>query len=77
MPIYAKACGIDFDALGISVVSAGGETNVDSLYHLYRAHKIPVYVMFDNDRGGRGEDIAPNGMLRLVAPAAIKRRAIQ
>lgn len=63
MPIYAKACGIDFDAFGISVVSAGGKTNIDSLYHLYRAHKIPVYVMFDNDRGGRLEDIAPNSML--------------
>jgi hypothetical protein len=44
-------------------VSAGGKTNIDSLYHLYRAHKIPVYVMFDNDRGGRLEDIAPNSML--------------
>jgi putative ATP-dependent endonuclease of the OLD family len=63
MPIYAKGCGIDFDALGISVVSAGGKTNIDSFYHLYRAHEIPVYVVFDNDRGGRSEDIAPNAML--------------
>jgi putative ATP-dependent endonuclease of OLD family len=63
MPIYARNCGIDFDALGVSVVSAGGKTNVDSLYHLYKAHELPVYVMFDNDRGGRAEDIAPNSVL--------------
>ena len=63
MPIYARDSGIDFDALGVSAVSAGGKTNVDSLYHLYKGHELPVYVMFDNDRGGRAEDIAPNSVL--------------
>jgi putative ATP-dependent endonuclease of the OLD family len=63
IPIYARAGGIDFDALGISIVNAGGKTNIDSLYHLYRAHGIPIYVVFDNDRGGQAEDIGPNAVL--------------
>src|SRR5262249_3803287 len=63
MPIYARGVGVDFDALGISVVSASGKTNVDALWHLYDAHCIPCFVMFDNDRGGEQKNKNWNSVL--------------
>ena len=66
-PIFSRACGIDFDALNISVVSANGKGNLDALYQLYEGHGIPVFLVFDNDRGGKHEDIKPNCILtRLI-----------
>jgi predicted ATP-dependent endonuclease of OLD family len=46
---------IDFNDLGISVVNANGKENLDSLFHLYSSIDIPVFTVFDNDRGARQE----------------------
>lgn len=65
-PILAAANGVDFDAHNISVVAATGKTNLDILYQLYRGHGIPVFLVFDNDRGGKQEDIRPNRTLTKI-----------
>lgn len=49
LPIYALACGLEFDAHGISVVQANGKSGIDMLVQLYAAHGIRTYVVFDND----------------------------
>ncbi len=51
LPIFATNAGLDFDEHGISVVSANGKTTIDTLVHLYAAHGIRSYVIFDNDAG--------------------------
>lgn len=63
-PIYAKACGLDLDAASISIVNAGGKTNLDLLFQIFEGFEIPVYMIFDNDRGDNGEkNLALNRML--------------
>jgi len=43
MPLYALGVGVDFDALGISVVSGSRpKTNLDALWHLYRGAWNPM-----------------------------------
>ena len=75
LPIYAAAMGIDFDALGVSVVSAGGKAGLDALYHLYAGLGFPVYLLFDNDVGGDVRDIRLNKILtRLVGLAEEEER---
>lgn len=76
LPIYAAAIGIDFDALGVSVVSAGGKAGLDALYHLYAGLGFPVFLLFDNDGGGDVRDIRLNKVLtRLVGLAEEERPA--
>ena len=68
LPIYAAALGVDFDALGISVVSAGGKAGLDALYQLYQGLGFPVFLVFDNDIGGDAKDIPLNKVLtRLLS----------
>lgn len=56
LPIYAAALDFDFDAHGVSVVSANGKNNLDELYQLYEAFDIPLYLVFDSDRGTSDND---------------------
>jgi putative ATP-dependent endonuclease of OLD family len=63
LPVYAAAIGIDLDALGISIVSAGGKAGLDMLYQLYDGLGFPVFLMFDNDAGGDAADIRLNQVL--------------
>lgn len=63
IPIYARHIGIDFDSLGISAISANGKGNIDQLFQLYKTHGFPVFVVFDNDRGGDKDDIRVNLIL--------------
>lgn len=49
LPILMSRLGLNLDQEGISVVSAGGKTVVDTLAHLYAAHGIPTFIIFDND----------------------------
>lgn len=53
LPLYAEKLGYSFDTYGISVVNANSKTSMDLYYHLYIAFGIPVYMVFDNDRGTR------------------------
>ncbi|WNO53175.1 ATP-dependent nuclease [Stakelama saccharophila] len=52
LPMLLARTGLQLDAEGISIVAAGGKTVLDTLVHLYGAHDIPTYVIFDNDKNG-------------------------
>ncbi|OBQ66485.1 DUF2813 domain-containing protein (plasmid) [Mesorhizobium loti] len=78
LPIFAKHLGIDFDGLGVSVVSSAGKNNLDSFWQLYQAHQIPTFLLFDNDSGKAERDRGMNavltrmlGIAETVSPAAI------
>lgn len=67
LPIYARALGYDFDSNNVSVVNAHGKDNLDQLYQMYQAFGIPIYLIFDNDRGGEeGKLRANETLLRLL-----------
>ncbi len=63
LPIYALKLGYDFDTNGVSIVNAHGKHNLDQFYQLYTAFGIPVYLIFDNDRGGKKNDSEQNVVL--------------
>ncbi|MBU2359580.1 MAG: AAA family ATPase [Alphaproteobacteria bacterium] len=63
LPIYAQFLGYPFDENGISVVSAGGKTALDTVQHVYHAHQIPTYLIFDNDETGKADDRKYNEVL--------------
>ena len=50
LPLLCANLKLNFDQDGISIVSAGGKTVIDTLLHLYQAHGIKTYVIFDNDK---------------------------
>ena len=63
LPIFCRHMGFDPDLHGVSIVSAGGKTVIDTLAQLYSAHRIPTYVIFDNDEGAHADDRAYNAAL--------------
>lgn len=63
LPIYAEYLEYPFDENGISVVSAGGKTVIDTLFHVYQAHKIPTFTIFDNDEDSKPKDREYNKVL--------------
>lgn len=75
LPIYAQFLGYPLDENGVSVVSAGGKTALDTIQHVYQAHKIPTYLIFDNDEGSKADDRKYNevlcsllGLEKTIAP---------
>jgi putative ATP-dependent endonuclease of the OLD family len=66
LPEYAAAMNVDFDALGISIVTAGGKAGLDTLYQLYDGLGFPVFLLFDNDIGGDTTDIHLNKILTFL-----------
>ena len=66
LPLLCSRLGLDFDVEGISIIAAGGKTAIDTLVHVYQSHKIPVYVIFDNDDGNSKERNANKVMCRLL-----------
>ena len=63
LPLLLSAAGLSLDEEGVSIVVAGGKSGIDQLAHLYAAHGIPTYVIFDNDEGGAAKDMQPNLVL--------------
>lgn len=63
IPIYARYLGFQLDEQGVSIISAGGKTALDTLQHIYRAHDIPTYLIFDNDEGQKADDKKYNKVL--------------
>jgi putative ATP-dependent endonuclease of the OLD family len=49
LPIYARALGIDLDALNIAVVSAGGKTTIPTMQRAFHQLGIPTFALFDAD----------------------------
>jgi predicted ATP-dependent endonuclease of OLD family len=43
LPVYAEALGVDFDALGISVVESGGKGQVDRLFRVFNELGVVCY----------------------------------
>lgn len=59
LPKFAKLCGLDFDKLGIHVISAGGKNQVVKLFYQYAdILKIPMYVLLDSDAKQNRDEIA-------------------
>lgn len=63
LPMLLAKAGLFLDQEGVSIVSAGGKTVIDTLVHLYAAHEIPKYVIFDNDKNRKPEERAFNLVL--------------
>lgn len=66
LPLLCAHLGLNFDDEGISIVAAGGKTVIDTLTQVYRAHKIPTYVIFDNDAGRTQDRDANRVMCRML-----------
>lgn len=56
LPVYAIALGYDFDILGVIVVECGTKDQIDRLYRIFNELRIPAYVLFDFDLGGKAEE---------------------
>jgi putative ATP-dependent endonuclease of the OLD family len=63
LPIYARHLGFPLDERGVSIIAAGGKTALDTLQHIYLAHNVPTYLMFDNDDGLKSDDKKYNQVL--------------
>lgn len=66
IPIFARAQGLDFDEHGVSIVSAGGKSAIDTLFQLYDLHGLKTYTLFDNDGGKPSEKAANRTLSRLL-----------
>ena len=63
----AKSMQYDFDGRGISVIPCFGKTNIDRPLVVFRQLGIPVYVIWDGDRGGSDPKPKTNrSLLRLL-----------
>ena len=47
----AQALGKDFDSLGISVIQCGGKRSLDRPAAIFRELGIPIYLVWDGDKG--------------------------
>lgn len=65
IPVFARAQGFDFDEHGVSIVSAGGKSAIDTLFQLYDLHGLETYTVFDNDGGRPSEKAANHTLCRL------------
>lgn len=63
----AKLVDRSFEEAGIAVLSAEGKGNLDKPYAIFRELGIPVYVLWDCDKGQK-EAVANLALLRLVRP---------
>jgi len=66
LPIYARAMGHDFDALGVAVVDCGGKDQIDRLYRIFNELGIPCYVLFDYDKSNAEAVPASKALLKFL-----------
>lgn len=66
LPVYARALGFDFDVHGVSIVASGSKSAIDTLAHIYEAHSIRRYIIFDNDVGNPQERATNRTLCRLL-----------
>jgi putative ATP-dependent endonuclease of OLD family len=63
----AKALGHDLESMGCSIIPCGGKNNLDRPSIIFRELGIPVYIVWDGDKGTKDANPADNHvMLRLV-----------
>ncbi len=70
----ARLLNLNFEEAGIAVLSAGGKTNLDKPYAIFKALGIPTYVLWDCDL--KKEDAANLALLRLIRPDENLQRAV-
>lgn len=67
----AKADGHDFESKGISIIPCNGKNNLDRPAAIFRSLGIPVYVIWDSDKGGKNPRPESNHkLLRLCGAEA-------
>ena len=65
---FAKAKGVDFDRIGITLIPCFGKPNLDRPLVIFRQLGIPVYVVWDGDYGANEPRPEANRyLLRLLA----------
>jgi putative ATP-dependent endonuclease of OLD family len=69
LPIYARALDYDLDYHGVSVVPGNGKTSLPTLLRLYNEFRIPVFVVFDGDKGKTDAHPETNRELLQLASA--------
>ncbi len=63
----ARSRAVGLEALGISVIPSMGKTNLDRPALIFRALGIPVYIVWDGDKGEKDDTSKTNRLLlRLV-----------
>jgi len=63
----AELLNYNFDALGISVIPCSGKANIDRPYLIFKSLEIPVYLVWDNDKGSKEPKIDVNHrLLKLI-----------
>jgi hypothetical protein len=64
---YAKAKGQDLESIGISVIPCGGKQSMDRPALIFKQLGIPVYLVWDGDKGGNNAKPEDNHrLLRIV-----------
>ena len=64
----AKSKGYDFDSMEISVIPCMGKNNLDRPTAIFRKLQIPVYVVWDSDKGdGNAKPEDNHRLLRLMS----------
>jgi putative ATP-dependent endonuclease of OLD family len=68
----ARLRDIDLESRGISIIPCGGQTSIDRPAVIFRQLGIPVFVMWDGDKGGKDADPKNNHrLLRLLNQPAV------
>lgn len=65
----AFAMGHDLESEGHAVIPCGGKSNLHRPMTIFRKLQIPVYVIWDGDRGGNGRPEENRRLLRLLGQA--------
>lgn len=64
--------GIDLESKGLSIIPCGGKTSIDRPAVIFRQLGIPVYIMWDSDKGARDSDPKDNHrLLRLLSQQVV------
>ena len=67
LKVVAERMGHDFDELDISVVACNGKLNIDRPLVVFRNIGIPVYIVWDGDKGGKdGHPETNRSLTRLL-----------
>jgi hypothetical protein len=60
LPVYARGCGHDLDALNIAVVNANGKTGIPLLLRAFEQLGMPCYAVFDGDAHRSATEAKPD-----------------
>lgn len=66
LPIYADACGYNFDSNGVSIIGAGGKNGLNRLFKIFNEFRISSYIIFDGDLGKDEDGSSKNQTRRLL-----------